>query len=429
MQNTEPSLRTLRPHVRCPHCWDSFAPEQILWISESPDLLGDARLGRTAQVRFLPSRFDARCFAMDAHNFPCHKIACPNCHLALPRPFLEKSPFSISVVGAPASGKSYFLASMTWQLRKIFPKFFKISYTDADSEMNYRIQQYETTQFMQTDSNDLVTIEKTDVYGDAYNTVEINGQQISYPQPFTFSMTPMEGHPKFLSQEKFSRVLCLYDNAGESFLPGADQTTHPVTRHLASSDAIFFMFDPTQDPRFRAACKNQSNDPQLENNSDVQVRRSPLRQEIILVEMIQRVQTFAGLGIHKKHQKPLIIVPTKFDAWGHLLKRVTKLSEPYKFLPDGSICAVDRNLIQNISEEVGQLLKRFVPEIPGAAEIFAENVWYIPVSATGLAPTVDQQTGALGFRPDSLKPVWVEVPVLYTLIQAKQGLIQTFIRK
>ena len=36
------------------------------------------------------------------------------------------------------------------------------------------------------------------------------------------------------------RLLVLYDNAGEHFLPGADQATRPVTRHLGRSEAIVF---------------------------------------------------------------------------------------------------------------------------------------------------------------------------------------------
>ena len=47
----------LRLRVTCPHCWHVFAPQQALWISQHPDLIGDARLGADHQQRFLPTRF------------------------------------------------------------------------------------------------------------------------------------------------------------------------------------------------------------------------------------------------------------------------------------------------------------------------------------------------------------------------------------
>ena len=43
-----------------------------------------------------------------------------------PRPMLEMPPCFLSILGAaPACGKSYFLASMTWRLRKILPSCFR----------------------------------------------------------------------------------------------------------------------------------------------------------------------------------------------------------------------------------------------------------------------------------------------------------------
>ena len=59
------------------------------------------------------------------------------------------------------------------------------------------------------------------------------------------------------------RALGLYDNAGEHFLPGRDTLGSPVTRHLARSRVLFFLFDPTQDPRFRKACSGKMHDPQM----------------------------------------------------------------------------------------------------------------------------------------------------------------------
>ncbi len=62
----------LLPHVTCPHCWERFAPEQVVWISEHVDLLGDPLLGPERQQRFLPSRFTIDGDAIDCqrHDLP-----------------------------------------------------------------------------------------------------------------------------------------------------------------------------------------------------------------------------------------------------------------------------------------------------------------------------------------------------------------------
>ncbi len=69
-----------------------------------------------------------------------------------------------------------------------------------------------------------------------------------------FSLQPVEGHPASKSAEQLSRVLCLYDNAGEHFRPGGNRSTNPCADHLALSRAILFLFDPSQDRKFREHC-------------------------------------------------------------------------------------------------------------------------------------------------------------------------------
>ena len=51
----------LLSQVICPHCWEYFAPEDVLWIAEHIDLLGDPLLGPERHQRFLPAatRFQA----------------------------------------------------------------------------------------------------------------------------------------------------------------------------------------------------------------------------------------------------------------------------------------------------------------------------------------------------------------------------------
>ena len=155
-------------------------------------------------------------------------------------------------------------------------------------------------------------IRKTELQGELYDTVAYGQQTVTYPRPFLFTMQPQDGHSGG-DPASLARMLCLYDNAGEHFQPGQDTATSPVTRHLAKSRAILFLFDPTQDPRFRTACRSSD----AGRCSPAHSRLS--RQETILNEAAARIRRHAGLSHGAKYDRPLVVVVTKFDEWSHLL--------------------------------------------------------------------------------------------------------------
>ncbi len=413
---------SLRSRVICPHCWEGFPTESALWVSQHPDLIGDPLLGPNEQRRFLPTRFNLSGAAIDVKGFACHDLACPKCHLAIPRALFEMESFFISVLGAPACGKSYFLAAMTWKLRAVLPSYFALAFTDADPLLNNRLHEYESTQFLNPDPDALVAIEKTETYGALYNEVKYGDQVVRYLRPFIFSIRPLEKHPCQAKAASVSRAVCLYDNAGESFLPGADSATSPVTRHLALSRVIFFLFDPTQDVRFRRQCAGKTKDPQMIERTTLSARERPVRQETILVEAAQRVRRYMGLAHTAKHRFPLVMVVTKYDAWAPLLMD-GQLPAPYRMDRASNMHGVRRREIEQVSNELRALMARVSPEIVAAAEDFASEVLYIPVSATGCSPEVDPHTGAQGFRPKNLHPIWVDVPLVYAMSRWMRGLV------
>lgn len=422
MGRTEPPKPALRlqQRVTCPHCWHSFAPYEILWVSQHPDLLGDPRLGQEAQFRFLPTRFTVEGDAIDARGLACQSVACPNCHLTVPRALLEMEPLFFSILGAPASGKSYFLASMTWQLRKSLPKYFSLSFGEADPAANLTLNGYEELLFLNSDPESLVALPKTDLQGDhLYDSVLYGEQLVIYPRPYMFGLRPLDGHPNIASMERLSRGLCLYDNAGEHFMPGADKVGSPVTRHLPLSRALFFLFDPTQDPDFRRACGNQSQDPQMAE------RARTYRQELILLEAADRVRRHSGLAQSARHSRPLIVIVTKYDAWRSLLGPERQQLDTKQVLRQGAngLCAIHLDEVEDVSREVRAVLMKYRREFVSAAEGFCQEVIYIPVSALGGPPTVDATTGQLCVRPGSIQPIWAEVPFIYALARWMQGLV------
>ncbi len=412
----------LLAQVTCPHCWERFAPEQVLWISEHVDLLGDPLLGPEQQQRFLPSRFTIDGDAIDSKGMTCRTLACPQCHLPIPRAMLEMEPLFVSILGAPGSGKSYLLTAMTWQLRQTLPLLFKVAFTDADPAANRVLNECEESLFLHADESALVPlgslIRKTELQGELYDTVAYGQQTVSYPRPFLFTMQPREDHP---GGERMTpaRMLCLYDNAGEHFQPGQDTTSSPVTRHLAQSRAILFLFDPTQDPRFRAACRSK------EAGGSAQRAARLSRQETILNEAAARIRRHAGLSHGSKYERPMIVIVSKFDQWSHLLD--PDAGEPWKI--QGNATGVDIERIEQTSVRLRQVLMQYCPETVAAAESFAKNITYIAVSSLGNQIELDPGTGLAGIRPKNIHPHWVTVPLLYALSRVQPALIPRLVRR
>jgi len=421
---------SIHKNITCPQCWHNFDVEDLLWISVSPKLKGDSRLPE-GQLRFLPSRYTLECNAIDPEDLVCHELACPECHLPIPRALLEMKPFFVSIVGSPGSGKTYFLASMTHRLREILPEVFGLSFTDSRPDANRRLIEYEEQQFTNSDQDSLIKLLKTTEYGDGYYSVSFPGNEIkNYPKPFFFSLRSTSTadeessetdvfQPDSLTPDQGGmspHVLCLYDNAGESFMPGADLTTHPVTRHVASAQAIIFLFDPTQVESIRTALKGKTDDPQV---TEANVT---FKHEIVLHELAERVRRYAGLGENERHKCPLIVVVTKYDAWWKLTN-MERLPTVWKAGENGGPGVVDLNLIDQMSNGIRTMLLRFSQEFVNAAENFCEQVYYLPVSATGSAPEPGDD-GHPSHRPKNIHPMWVEAPMLLALRTCCDDLIE-----
>jgi len=394
-----------RRGIVCPHCWHRFDVEEFLFIARHQSLVGDPVLGADAQQRFLPSRFTPEGNAVDAAGMSCPDMACPRCHLRIPQAASEMPPLFLSIVGATASGKSYFLTSMTWDMRNTLSKNFAINFTDTDAVNNQIVNDFEETVFLNSSSDELVALQKTELQGELYNQVLLDSMLINLPKPFMFTVTPSEHHPQYEEvRGKMSRTLVLYDNAGEHFEPGMDSVDNPTTQHLLHSDTIFFLFDPTKDVRFRA--RLHSEDPQLAEGARVQ------RQEIILTEMINRIKKYSGMRSGCKTAKTLVIVVSKFDVWRGLLDQDLP-ENPWQWDARFNTCVLDTPMLRNVSFQLRSLLEDVCPEMVSTAESFAGEVVYLPNSALGHSPELNSDTGMIGIRPRDVKPFWVSVPMLY----------------
>jgi hypothetical protein len=418
----QPPKTKLRSRVTCPHCWHEFSPEDVLWISAHSDLLGDPLLGQDAQQRFLPTRFNPDGKAIDVKGVACKDLACPHCHLSIFWASLQMNPLFISILGAPGSGKSNLLAAMTWKFREALYDKFSLSFGDADPLSNQVLSDYEEKLFRNPNDEELVALDKTALEGDLYQSVQYGDRSVWYPRPFVFSIQPLKEHPDYERQRLLSRALCLYDNAGEHFLPGRETAGSPM-KHLALSEALLFLFDPTQHSKFRRACQDSSSDPQLHEN------RWAHQQHQVLAEVAARIRSHTGWPQDAKYPKPLIIVVTKFDAWcslmgGHRIS-LDEIIRPVS----SEMSALYLKPLQKVSKKLRDVLREYAPEIVTAAEGFCDDVTYIPASALGRGPEINPATGAFGIRPRDIDPMWAEVPLLYALHRTTDRLVYSAVPK
>lgn len=421
--STRKASNGLVREVVCPNCWERFPPERIWYVATDSSLYGDLRLGGQELRRFLPTRFMPDGRALDPKGSPCHELACPRCHLKVPRVFIERPTFFVSVFGSPSSGKSYVLTTMMHSLRTMLPRDFSIDFSDADPVANVLLHAGEDRLFSGKPPCDkgFVWLEKTDPDDPKlFNNVQFgrSGKATRYYKPFFFQITPFGKHPLAGNAAAVARTLCIYDNAGEHFEPGADTHDNPATQHMARSSCMFFVYDPLQEPAFRGQLKALSADEQVQSGV-------MSRQEVILAEAAKRVRTHRRLAAGEGHDKPLIVLVNKYDAWQKLVGD-QRLGNPWA--PHGSkdfsVLRVDT--IRRVSSSVRELLQKFTPAIVSTAETFVDPrlVYYLPISATGRSPVVvptdvqgDAPQRQLGYPFGSLQPMWAAVPMLFALSQ------------
>lgn len=301
-------------------------------------------------------------------------------------------------------------------MRSVLPKDFALNFSDADPEANAILHAYEDKLFAGDGKEKLVSLDKTGETGNWYQEVNFGANSLFYPKPFFFQISPVGGHPNSANSSSVSRTLCLYDNAGESFQPGMDRPDNPVTQHMAKSGCLIFVFDPTQDVSFRRLLSKVSADKQVTADRVE-------RQELVLSEASRRVKTYTGIPMTAFHDRPLIVLISKFDAWQKLVGD-KRLADPWAWHPSKKFSVLKIDTILQVSAKLRQLLQDHSPSIVATAESFVnpKKVIYMPVSATGGAPTV-MPDGRLAHISGSLKPMWVETPLLFVLSKFVPGLV------
>jgi hypothetical protein len=141
------------------------------------------------------------------------------------------------------------------------------------------------------------------------------------------------------------------------------------------------------------------------------------QQDIILAEMRARIQVIRNLPSGEPINTPFAFVVGKCDVWLQLLNGKT-LPEP---LHDGKL---DTAALEENSNVIRELLHSLCPAVVANAEALSNNVMFFYVSSFGHTPL---KIGPGEYVPDpaKLRPVHVEVPLLWILSQVCPSLIRT----
>ncbi len=392
--------RKLLDQVSCPYCWTSWRPIEARFLAESQDLVGDAVLGRDSPLRFLPTRYTNRGHALDPNGAVCTRIACPNCHLEVPAPVLEQPQVTVSIVGAPAAGKSVMLAAATFALRSglVVPG---LQFVDIDPRLNDLTIGMESRLFKSEKPGEPAMIQKTEVSGKLYWQYRSGLVRKMAPKPQLFSVCkgPMRS------------ILALYDNAGEHFLPGADAAGEQATHHLGASGALVVVIDPTQDVRVYSKL----------GGADAVVAKgggagSGFRADLILIEVVNRIRRLRGLASSDPIPARLIIALSKLDLWGRLAPNVTQAAQ---VRPGQAVLQMpSAEVLADVHVACKEFLEASVPELVAAATAVSPDFQIIPFSGLGSAPQATNAGSQLLIRPIDVKPLWAAAPIVLGLQSA-----------
>ena len=390
----------------CPYCWLRFDRGDVMHVAVHRSLQGDNLLGEEHMLRFLASSFNDKSQALDAMGSPCTDMACPHCHRKLPPGFLDLKPKILSIVGAPSSGKSYYLSVLVKMLENMLPKEFGTAFYDADPAENRQLTQMKNRLFSGATAAE-AQLSKTALEGDMYVEVSRLGRKVRMPKPFIFTVSPANEADRATS-------IVFYDNAGEHFEPGANKADSPGAQHIAAAEGIFFLFDPTYNLEFRKILRGKSTDPQIDDRRFDQ-------QNTLLAEMNSRVKGLMGIDFREKIQKPLALLVGKCDV----LQDIIGQEHLRSAVVDGRL---DIKVIRELSDLIRSKLLEITPSIVANAESISDNVMYFPVSSFGCSPEflgVDPETNhpILSPDPNKISPILVEIPILWILSQIDQKII------
>lgn len=402
--------------VVCPHCWSDFHGDKAMYISQHEDLFGDPVLG-DVQMR-IPAEDATRsrdgAHVLDPKGWEMFERACPFCRLQVPLEMLSERPKFISIVGAPGSGKTYFLTVMLHQLRKTLARQFKYTLDLCDTHDKQLLVANEKKLFSPADPSLPVMLEKNQEQGgDYFDTITLDGVSVQLPKPFMLTIRSTHQGGAIPVKGK-QQTIVLYDNAGESFYFDKDSGRNRSTRHLGKCDAMLFAYDPLLEHEMRTRLASVSVDPQVTNK----VRSA--RQFDFLTYAIQQMRRHSKTPDSQRLEASLAVCVQKFDVWRSLTDHFTNdKGEPVidassvEYFAEHGVAGLDITEINIVSVIIRSVLMDVAPDFVSTAEANFRRVRYFPVSALGTSPKLEGDF--LKIAPLDLQPFRVDHPMLWLM--------------
>lgn len=384
--------------LTCPHCQHKFVASEILAIAAHHDLRGDDILGHNAMRRFVPISFNARGIPMDECGAACPETACPACHTHLPPFFKQTTQHIVPLVGAPSSGKTYYLLSLIHELESELPRLFNTSFRDADPTGN-SILTHLMRQIFSAKTTHQAYVGSTSSNGKFYHRIWRNGEFQDSPRPLIFNV----------NKNTQNHSLVLYDCEGNTFQPGNTLSESSRKTLLQSPSGCMFLYDPCADDAF---CR-------LLAEADARpTAQQEVPQSSMLSELELQLRMYQNTPLGSKMSLPLAVIIGKADLWQHLLG-------PEPLLPTIHNGKLISEHIATNSRRIRQFLFGINPSLCTNAEAMADEVRYFAVSSLGSSPSKfrDAETGEILYAPapGELRPRGVTAPLLWVLSHCAQA--------
>ena len=304
-------------------------------------------MGAEYHRRFIPQKWDANGIALDDFGIPSPDTACPHCHERLPAGFGEFKQYIYSIVGAPSSGKSYYLAILLKQLKRYLFHRFEISFMDQDPEYNIQINEVIQTLFSARSAVEGRII-KTDMRGGITKaSIEMGRKSIYLSRQcliFLRQMLRILTHRLFFTTMLASIFYLLIAVLKSSRF--CMWQKHPP----------IFLYDPLSNIDIRHSLSNVESD-QLKRKSDLD------QQPSILSQMNVKISRVLGKATSEKLETPLAILIGKCDLWHSLVPDWDKLVDPI-----GKKNVLHQDAVDLNSNIIRDFLNEYAPDIVATAE-------------------------------------------------------------
>jgi len=306
--------------------------------------------------------------------------ACPHCHNPLPTYFPDVDSHIISVVGAPASGKTNFITVLLNEIQK---NGFHLGLSRHAQDVGVVDDQ-----------------KTTNKYNKYYNKLYQKGEDLgktdtreSDHYPLIYELRSNVSR----AGKKKNLFLVFYDSAGEVFSDMSKMQRQ--ARYLGNSSGIIYLLDSFQIPDVAKGLISLG----------VPIPKVAGNFHMVLDQIRQVLEKQGKLKLNKPSQLPVAFTFSKMDALmeDHLVPPDFTLREPSYH---EQYRVYNPEEVKIVSDEVKSLLIRWDQEalIESVKSMFAHHA-YFSISALGSTPKLG--------KIDEVKPHRVLDPLLYILDQ------------